>query len=156
MYLAVVILLMGVLPLASIVVEWIVSHGGADPVLLIGKWFVFWSVGVRLLLAGLRQVANPAFTAETIFAVKEKAALTIVQELGFANLSIGLLGALALLRNEWITPAAIAGGLFYALAGIKHLIKGERNGAETIAMISDLFIALMLAGYLAAVGLGRG
>jgi hypothetical protein len=155
MYLAVVILLMGVLPLASIIVEWGVSHGGADPVLLIGKWFVFWSVGVRLFLAGLRQAANPAFTAETIFAVKEKAALTIVRELGFANLSIGLIGALALLRSDWIMPAAIAGALFYALAGAMHLIKGERNGAENIAMISDLFIALVLAGYLAARALGR-
>ena len=103
----------------------------------------------------MRQVANPTFTAEIIFAVKEKAAPTIVRELGFANLSIGLIGVLALLRSDWITPAAIAGALFYALAGIKHLIKGERNGAENIAMISDLFIALVLAGYLAAIGLGR-
>jgi hypothetical protein len=30
-----------------------------------------------------------------------------------------------------------------------------RNGAETIAMISDLFIALVLAGYLAALAPGR-
>jgi hypothetical protein len=155
MYLAAVILLMGVLPLGSIVAEFVVLHASADPVLLVGKWFVFWSVGVRLILAGLRQVANPAFTAETIFGVKEKAALTIVEELGFGNLSIGLLGVLTLIHSAWIVPAAIVGGLFYALAGVKHLIKGERNGAETIAMISDLFIALVLAGYLAALALGR-
>jgi hypothetical protein len=154
MYLAVVILLMGVLPLASIVAEFVL-HAGADPVFLVGKWFVFWSVGVRLILAGVRQVASPTFTAEAIFGVKEKAALTIVQELGFGNLSIGLLGLLTLIHSAWIVPAAIAGGLFYALAGIKHLTKGERNGAETIAMISDLFIAIVLAGYLAALALGR-
>jgi hypothetical protein len=81
--------------------------------------------------------------------VKEKAALTIVQELGFANLSIGLLGALTLLNPQWIEPAAIVGGLFYALAGIKHLTKGDRNATENIAMVSDLFIAIVLAGYLA-------
>jgi hypothetical protein len=149
MYLAVIVLLMGVLPIASIFVEFVLQHSSADLLFLIGKWFVFWSVGVRLLLAGLRQIANPEFTAETIFGVKEKAALTIVQELGFGNLAIGLLGALTLLNRQWIAPAAIVGGLFYGLAGIKHLVKGDRNATENIAMISDLFIAIVLAIYLA-------
>jgi hypothetical protein len=75
MYLAVVVLLMGVLPAVSIVAEAALSHGGADLTLLIGKWFVFWSVGVRLILAGLRQTANPSFTAESIFEVRDKGGL---------------------------------------------------------------------------------
>lgn len=151
MYLAIVTLLMGVLPVASIVVEWAVQQGSADLLLLVGRWFVFWSVGVRLLLAGVRQIANPAFTAGTIFGVTETAALTIVQELGFANLSIGLLGALSLARPAWVVPSAIAGGLFYGLAGLKHLVKGERNRTETIAMLSDLFAFIVLGAYLAVV-----
>lgn len=151
MYLAMVTLLMGGLPVASIVVEWAVQQGSADLLLLVGRWFVFWSVGVRLLLAGVRQIANPAFTAGTIFGVTETAALTIVQELGFANLSIGLLGALSLARPAWVVPSAIAGGLFYGLAGLKHLVKGERNRTETIAMLSDLFAFIVLGAYLAVV-----
>jgi hypothetical protein len=87
MYLMVVVLLMGVLPVVSIIAEGALSHGGADLALLIGKWFVFWSVGVRLILAGLRQIANPSFTAESIFGVRDKGALTIVRELGCGNLS---------------------------------------------------------------------
>jgi hypothetical protein len=149
MYLAMIILLMGVFPALSILIEFSILHSNADLLWLIGKWFVFWGVGVRLMLAGLRQIANPAFTADVIFGVKEKAALTIVQELGFANLSIGLLGALTLVRTEWIIPAAIVGGLFYGLAGIKHLTKGDRNRTENIAMVSDLWIFLVLAGFLA-------
>jgi hypothetical protein len=148
MYLTVIVLLMGALPIASILVELILLHSGADLLPLIGKWFVFWSVGVRLLLAGLRQIVNPEFTAETIFGIKEKAALTIVQELGFANLAIGLLGALTLVNPQWIAPAGIVAGLFYALAGIKHLVKVDRNATENIAMVSDLFIAVVLAIYL--------
>jgi hypothetical protein len=148
MYLAIIILLMGVLPIASILVEFLLLHSSTDLLFLLGKWFVFWSIGVRLLLAGLRQIANPQFTAETIFDVKEKAALTIVQELGFGNLAIGLLGALTLFNRQWIAPAAIVGALFYGLAGIKHLVKGDRNATENIAMISDLFIAVVLAIYL--------
>ena len=153
MYLAVVVLLMAVLPIVSIVAETILARGGADLPWLIGKWFVFWSVGVRLVLAGLRQVFNPTFTAETIFGVKEKAALTIVRELGFGNLSIGLLGVLSLATPNWTLPAAIAGGLFYGLAGIEHLRHGDRNATENVAMISDLFICAILASFLAAIAL---
>jgi hypothetical protein len=149
MYLAMIILLMGVLPIASIAVEFAV-HGGAHLLSLIGKWFVFWSVGVRLMLAGLRQVADPKFTAWTIFGVKDKAALTIVQKLGFGNLSIGTLAALSLLHREWIIPAAFAGGIFYGLAGVRHALRHDRNAIENIATASDLFIFVVLAGYLAA------
>lgn len=149
MYRAVVVLLMGVLPLGSILVEFGLHPAGADGVALVGKWFVFWSVGVRLLLAGLRQIVNPAFTAETIFAVKDRAAFIIVQELGFGNLSIGLVAALTLIQPQWIVPAALAGGLFYGLAGFRHLAKGDRNANENIAMVSDLFIFIVLAGDLA-------
>ncbi len=156
MYLAAIILLMGALPVASIVVEFLAEHGAADPVLLIGRWFVFWSVGVRLILAGLRQTINPSFTAETIFGAQDKAALPIVQELGFGNLSIGLLGALALIDPGWIVPAAIAGGLFYGLAGINHLLRAKRNALENIAMVSDMLIFVVLAGFLAAVWLRSG
>ncbi|WP_158813985.1 hypothetical protein [Methylocapsa sp. S129] len=153
MYLTIIILLMGVLPVGSILIEFALLHHSADLLFLVGKWFVFWAVGVRLLLAGARQVANPAFTAETIFDVKEKAALTIVQELGFGNLSIGLLGALTLLHSGWIVPAAIVGGLFYGLAGLQHFLKGGRNSIENIAMVSDLFIFVVLAIDLALVAL---
>jgi hypothetical protein len=152
MYLAIVVLLMGVCPLVSIAVE-TVMKSGADPLFLVAKWFVFWPVGVRLLLAGLRQTANPSFTAKTIFDVQDEAALPIVRELGFGNLSIGLLGALSLLVPSWVVPAALVGGLFYGLAGVQHLRKRDRNGVETIAMVSDLLLFLVLAVVLAGLAL---
>ena len=49
MYLVIVTLLMLVLPVGSIAAEYF-SGGAAPLMLLVGKWFVFWSVGVRLLL----------------------------------------------------------------------------------------------------------
>jgi hypothetical protein len=147
MYLGMIILLMAVLPVASIAVE-AAMHGGAL-LALAGKWFVFWAVGIRLLLAGARQSLSPSFTAEKIFALRDPAALIVVQELGFANLSIGLLGTLSILNGAWVVPAAMAGGLFYGLAGMKHATKGDRNRLEDIAMISDLFIFLVLALFLA-------
>jgi hypothetical protein len=153
MYLSMVVLLMGALPVGSILIVYFLSDGYADPAYLIAKWFVFWSVGVRLLLAGLRQVANPRFTADTIFGLKDEGALVVVRELGFANLSIGVLGALSLARPDWIVPSAIVGGLYYGLAGILHLRKGERNFIENVAMTSDLLLFAVLAIDLAVLAL---
>ena len=71
MYLVIVILLLLVLPAASVIIDVLGKGGAADVILLVGKWFVFWPVGVRLFIAGLRQVVQPQFTAEEIFASQD-------------------------------------------------------------------------------------
>ena len=152
MYFVVIALFMLVLPAASIAAEYAWLHTSADLVALTGKWFAFWGVGMRLGLAGLRQAFNPAFTARDIFEIEDERVHPIVRELGFANLSLALLGLLALLPG-WATPAALAGGLFFALAGWKHVVASERNLTRSVAMISDLFIAVVLIGYVALVAL---
>ena len=118
MYVATVLLLLLIFPLASVVIEAVrAGHTIAD-MLLIGKWYVFWAVGVRLFAAGLRQAIQPAFTAVEIFEIKDPKALAIVREVGFGNLSIGLLGLLSLWHKDWRIPAGIAGGLYYGIAGL--------------------------------------
>ncbi len=155
MYIVMVIGLMVVLPIASVIIEaWL--HAGADLWLLIGKWFVFWAVGVRLLLAGVRQIAMPEFTAETIFETKDPGARKIVSELGFGNVSIGLIGLASLYWSSWTVPAAVCGGLFYGLAGLKHLQNGRRSTSENVATVSDLFIFAVLAAFLVSVALHSG
>lgn len=152
MYFVVIALFMLILPLASIAAEYSWLHTSTDLVMLTGKWFAFWGVGMRLGLAGVRQAFNPAFTARDIFEIDDERVNPIVRELGFANLSLGLLGLLALLPG-WAAPAALAGGLFFALAGWKHVTASERNMTRTVAMVSDLFIALVLGGFLALVAM---
>ncbi|MGA3188927.1 MAG: hypothetical protein ABSF22_17625 [Bryobacteraceae bacterium] len=80
-------------------------------VFLVGKWFVFWSVGVRLFVAGVRQ--------------------------GFTNLSMGILGLCSLVRFGWIVPTAVVGGLYYGLAGMGHLHRSEKNTKEYMALIAE-------------------
>ena len=152
MYFVVIALFMLVLPVASIAAEYAWLHSSTDLVALTGKWFAFWGVGMRLGLAGLRQAFNPAFTARDIFEIEDERVHPIVRELGFANLALALLGLLALLPG-WATPAALAGGLFFALAGWKHVVASERNLTRTVAMVSDVFIALVLIGYVAMIAL---
>jgi hypothetical protein len=152
MYLVSVVLLLLVLPVASIATEALRAQGTADVMLLVGKWFVFWAVGVRLIIAGVRQVVQPQFTAESIFAIKDRAALAIVREIGFGNLAMGVLGLASLARPGWLVPAAIVGGLYYGLAGFGHFAHGERNFKEQVALISDLLIFVLLAVFVASRG----
>lgn len=144
-----------VAPVLSVLIELLVSGGSADPMLLVGKWFTFWAGGVRLFVAGLSQVFRPDFTAKNILGVASGSSTgsggagvnQVVQELGFANLSIGLIGILSLLLPGWLVPAALAGGLFYAFAGARHISKPHKNAKEMIATVTDLFVAAALLAY---------
>jgi hypothetical protein len=150
LYLLIVLLLMLVLPVGSIYVEYSYLHRTAPLMMLVGKWFVFWSAGVRLLLAGLRQFFQPRFTAEQILGIKSDDALPLVRELGAANFATGVVGIASLAKPSFTLPVAIAAAIFYGIAGIRHVAGSDRTRNENIAMISDLFVALILALYLAA------
>jgi hypothetical protein len=152
MYVVFVVLLLFVLPSGCVAVEALWRHGEADIVLLIGKWFVFWAVGVRLFIAGVRQVVQPQFTAESIFDAKDEASSAIVREIGFSNLAMGVLGLLTLVRPSWLVPGAIVGGLFYGLAGLGHAARGKRNSKEQVALVSDLLMFVLLGAFVAIRG----
>ncbi len=148
MYIVIVILFLGVLPAGSVYVDQHVWHSTVPLLDLIGKWFTFWAVGARLFLAGLRQFLQPRFTAREIFNLQGDEALPIVRELGLANISMGTLGLLSL-PMHMVLPAAIVGGLYYGLAGIFHLGRGEKGFNERFAMVSDFWIAAIVLGYVA-------
>src|ERR1700683_2111609 len=144
MYLLIVLLLMLVLPVGSICVEHSYLHSTAPTMLLVGKWFVFWSAGVRLFLAGLRQFFQPRFTSGQIFGIKSDDALPLVRELGVANFATGVVGIISLARPSFTLPVSISATIFYGIAGIRHVAESDRTRNENVAMISDLFVALIL------------
>jgi hypothetical protein len=144
MYIAMLVALMLIFPVASIAIEVLVLDHGVFNVATVGKWFVFWAVGVRLLVAGLRQIAQPRYTAEVILGVKNPDAILIVRELGFANTAIGGAGTVSIFLNGWVAPLAVIGAVFYGLAGINHVTHGQRGKIENAAMISDFFASAVL------------
>lgn len=147
-----ILILMLAAPLAAIAIEAAIS--GAGLVALSGKWFVFF-FGLRLLTAGLYQIAKPQFTAQTIFRIADPNALKIVKELGFANLAMGAFGVITIFNAAWIVPGAIVLAIFYALAGGQHVMNAQRTSSENWAMGSDLWAAVVLAGWLVVVCVGR-
>jgi hypothetical protein len=147
MYLIVVGLTMLLLPLASMLVEHAL-HPAAPWLFLLGRWFVFWGVGVRLALAGARQYLQPAFTAREIFHMTGDEALPLVRELGVANFATALVGLLSVAAPSFTPPVAISACFFYAVAGVRHIAETGRSRNENVAMISDLFMAAVLAVFL--------
>jgi uncharacterized protein DUF6790 len=146
MYVAVVVLLMFVLPLGSAFAEY-VTPGAAPLMALIGKWFVFWAAGVRLVLAAVRQLFQPEFTARNIFKIERADALPLVREIGAGNFALGAVGVVSLWRPDFILPIALAAAIFYGIAGFRHLLETDRSLNETVAMGSDLFVFIVLAAY---------
>ena len=153
MYLAVVALTLFVLPIGSTLVDHIL-HPDAALVWLIGRWFVFWGVGVRLALAGARQTMQPAFTAREIFHMSGDEALPVVRELGVANLGAGVVGLLSFAAPSFVLPAALYAAIFYGAAGVGHVVQRDRSANETIAMASDLFVFVALAIFVVAKAAG--
>lgn len=149
MYLVVIALTMFILPIVSAVVGH-VYHPAEPILLLVGRWFVFWGVGVRLTLAGVRQLVQPAFTAQKIFHMSSDEAAPLVRELGFANVASGIVGLFSLVAPTFTLPIAISAAIFYGAAGVQHFAQPHRSRNETIAMASDLFIAIVLAIYVVA------
>ena len=144
-YALVVILTMFLLPLGSIGFD--LYRGQPDWLWSTGKWFVFWSVGVRLLLAGLRQYFQPAFTSRDILGVESPDAYVLVRELGGANIAAGVVGVTSIAAPSFVPPSAMGAGLFYAVAALEHSKSKHRGVNETIALVSDLFIAVVLLGF---------
>lgn len=149
MYFVSVLLLTIVLPLVSIAVGHFLLHSPLPLTALLGKWFVFWAAGVRLFSAGLRQFFQPEYTAKQIFHMTTDEALPVVRELGIANVAVGTAGILSLWKPSFVLPIAIVGAIFYGIAGINHVREKNKSRNETVAMETDLWVAVVLIAYLA-------
>ena len=148
MYFVVVALTMFALPIVSVAIEF--EAHPAPLMLLVGKWFVFWAVGVRLVMAGLRQLFQPGFTAREIFHMEGDEALTLVRELGVSNFAVGVVGLAAVAVPTFVLPSAITAGVFYGVAGARHVVETGRSRNQTVAMASDLFVFAVLTTFTVA------
>ena len=148
MYAVSVILLMVVLPLISIGNEHYIDHASTPLMLLAGKWFVFWSAGIRSSTAGLRQFLQPRFTVEEIFGIRSDDALPFVRELGIANFALGVVGILSIVRLDFVLPVAIAACLFYGIASVRHMSDRQKGAKQNLAMVTDVFVSVVLVAYI--------
>jgi hypothetical protein len=155
LYIVIIVVCFVVGPIVSIIIERVVRRENPrsrDLLTLILRWFTFWIVGVRLLLAGATQALDPEFTGEQIFGTTDPTVLPFISELGYANLGFGVIGILSLFLRSWVVPAALSGGvIFLGLDGIRHLVEGGAFTSDrATAMITDLIALVVLGGCLIA------
>ncbi len=146
-YIFVVSVLTFLLPAICTILQIVIAKGTPLTFALFGKWFIFSAVGIRLFLAGIKQTTNPAFTAKEIFHIDNPESLPIVRELGFANLCFGLIGMISLFMPQWREVSAFGSGVYYGIAGLQHFIKKPVGANEMFAMLTDIFIFILLLVY---------
>ncbi|MBX2930335.1 MAG: hypothetical protein KF781_00150 [Chitinophagaceae bacterium] len=132
------------------IITFLVEHFSTNKALtfeLFSKWFIFSAVGLRLFLAGIKQVKNPAFTAKQIFHIDSPDNFPILRELGFANICFGLVAIISLFKPDWRFVSAFASGLYYGIAGIQHGLKKTSGINEKFALWTDLIIFILLLAY---------
>ncbi len=147
-YLYYIILVMLVLPVLSIFIDIYFFRNMKNRVELMAKWFIFWGIGIRQLTAGVCQTLNPAFTAKMLQLTDSS--FVAINEIGFANFSIGMTAVIALFLSSWRKPAGFCGGLYLGIAGVFHItrIAEGMHINEVYAMISDIFILIIIIIFL--------
>lgn len=147
-YLLMNIGLLFILPLLSISGDHFIEKEVIDWQLIF-KWFIFWTIGIRLFTAGIKQASDPAYTGTKIFKFRHKESYVVIRELGFANIALGVMGILSLINNDWRIMAAICGGLFFGLAALQHSTRKPDTQNEWIALLYDFAVFLLTVIYLA-------
>jgi len=130
-----------VLPIVSGTIE--LAATGGNPVEVYGRWWVFWGVGTRLLVAGVVQLVRPETTAAILGSeMPAESELQVARELSTANIGMGLAGLLALIPG-WAAVAGVAGGVFLLIAGLLHVTKRNKNAQESLATWTDLLVGVV-------------
>lgn len=146
-YIVVVSVLTFILPLVCSAGQILMCKNTSFSFGLIGQWFIFSAVGLRLFIAGIKQTTDPAFTAREIFHLDNPGSFPIVRELGFANLCFGLIGIVSLFFPQWRVVSAFGSGLYYGIAGLQHFFKKPVGTNEKFALVTDVIIFLLLSAY---------
>ncbi|MBS1745593.1 MAG: hypothetical protein JST21_05445 [Bacteroidetes bacterium] len=146
-YIVIVLVLTFILPAVCALIQILINKDTVFSFELLGKWFIFSAVGLRLFIAGIKQTTDPAFTAKEIFHLDNPESFPIVRELGFANLCFGLIGIISLFLPQWRVVSAFGSGLYYGIAGLQHFIKIPVGLNEKFALITDILIFLILLVY---------
>lgn len=137
-YIVLVLLQTVVLPVVSGGIHLAVA--GGEPLVVFGMWWGFWGVGTRLLVAGISQLRNPARTTRGILGIADEGAEQVVHELGYANLSLGLVATALSLFPAWGMLSALPGAVYLGLAGLRHVAKRGKGVEENVATWTDLLV----------------
>lgn len=126
-----------------------VANEKIEIAVIIFKWILFWSVGIRSVSAGLVQLIYPQYTAQNIFELSTGTEFYIfIRELGVANFAIGATAIIAVKLRNWRIPAAFISWIFNCFLSINHILHFQAGANELASLGADLFVVVMLSYFL--------
>ncbi len=134
-------------PVISICGEAIIKRISVDPGLT-GKWFIFWVAGVRLSFTGIKHIYRRGAAPAAFFYGEKKENFLMIRELGFANITIGVMGMLSVVNSNWRQIAGLAAAIFFGLSALQHFFIKPVNGKEMAIMVTDIIVFAILLLYL--------
>jgi hypothetical protein len=140
------VLLIVICPVLSALIESRFDHTASMGYTLF-KWFVFWAVGIRLFYKGIRLASSPHFTSMNLSRWRNRDSYVLLLELGFANMSLGTMGILSVINDQWRLIAAISGGVYYGLADMIHLVKKPMGQMDMVQLFYNLIVFVGLVLY---------
>jgi len=134
-----------ILPIFSVVINSIINYRknvSENIYELICKWFIFWSLGIRLIIAGLMQIFNPIYTNNLLQLNLND--FIIIRELGLANFSIGLLCIISFFKKPLQKYVCIYMVIFFMGASVLHIIRMKNiNFDESITLFTNIFLIII-------------
>ena len=134
-----------VLPILSIIFNLIINYRKnivENIYEIIGKWFIFWALGIRLVIAGLMQLFNPIYTNNLLQLNLND--FIIIQELGLANFSIGLLCIISFFKKLLQKYVCLYMFIFFIGASTLHIIRIKNiNFDELITLVTNIILIVV-------------
>jgi hypothetical protein len=127
-------LLTVLLPFAAVCIE---AFGKRDKVSVsvIEKWFLFFAVGIRFLVRGIKQATESRLQTNE----------------GLGNLSLGVVALISLLVPSWRNVTAFGSDLYFGAAALSCFLAKPGGPNETFTLISNTCIFLILMILLLAI-----
>lgn len=136
-----------ILPLICILIEIAVFKRQSKAIIFKNtflKWLCFWVVGFNAISVGVMQAFNPVYTANLLCVTMSD--FIVVEELGLAQLGIGIVALLSLKWVKFRKPAVMAYGIFIFGCTVIHFLRFPViNMGEIISTLNDIWILIVAA-----------
>jgi len=136
-------LLLAILPLLSAAAEHHFVHASIS-IILLGKWFMFWTIGIRLLIKGFVQVIRSRRNGNSSLLSKDET-WEVAKILGLAKMALAGMGFLCVVNDQWSLLATITVGVYLGLTGFQHDFKRPSTTTGWMNMSYDVLVFSVIA-----------
>jgi hypothetical protein len=136
-------LLLAILPLLSVAGE---QHfvNASISIILLGKWFLFWTIGVRLMVKGFAQVIRSVRNGNSSLLNRDETG-DFTKMLGLAKMALAGMGFLCVVNDQWSLLATITVGVYLGLTGFQHDFKRPTTTRGWMSMSYDFLVFTVIA-----------